>query len=141
MVFSTRQYEIKKSDGYCIKQRGMVSKWKILTPTKKTCVLIIDDIPIITPQTKEKKIIDIKIIREYLKNIQPVDEITNTISRLESLFFEQQIHAMSYYHHVNDDVFSSTFFTANIKKLQLDFGKDGPETIKIEETYVTPSKS
>lgn len=139
MTYSTRQYEIKKENGYQIKQRGMVLKWKIITPTQKTCMLIVNGIPIITPQTKKDKVIDISVIRNYLRNIEPIDEKTNTIYRQESIFFEQQLHAMSYYHHVDDEVFRNTFFTPNIQTLQLDFGKDGPNVVKVEETYVTVS--
>ncbi len=135
MTQCTRKFKIHKKNFYTIPSTGMICKWKILSKTNAKCCLIIDDVKIDVP-LKNSKIIDIAEIRKYIKELYPENEKQHMISRLEHLFYEQQLHAMAYYAHVNDEVFFSTIFTGNCKRIQLDFGKNGPEIIEVEETYI-----
>ena len=134
-TFKTRNFTIHRDKNYTIPSTGMIVEWKITTPNAGKALLVIGENIVNVPR-KDANVFNFKEIRNYIANIVPMTPQQHMMARLEYLFYEQQIMAMPYYGHVDDDVFSSTLFTGEIKSLQLNFGTRGLDKVEIQETYV-----
>lgn len=132
----TRKFTLHRDKQYTIPSTGMIQQWKIITPNAGKALLVIGENIVNIPR-KDANVFNFKEIRKYISDIIPETCEQHMIARLEYLFYEQQIMAMPYYGHVDDDLFSTTLFTGDIKKVQLDFGSRGLDTVEIEETYIT----
>jgi tRNA-binding EMAP/Myf-like protein len=133
---NTRVYKVKKSEGYIIPSKGMICSWKVLD---KKCKIVpcfcINDRIIISPR-KNKKIIDIAELRNYIRNIDvPEEPHEIELDSFENLFYNYQLYGIQFYQTLTNKQLFDSLFTRDIKQIQISFGPNGPDEVEIEETY------
>ncbi len=127
-IINTRKYKIKKDQDYVVPSKGLILSWKILN-CKFVPILYIND-KIIKYPRKDKNIISLKELRDYIRETYD----SPFLESLENVFYINQLYGIEFYKTLsNKDLFNS-IFTRDIK-IQLHFGKNGPEEVEVEEEY------
>lgn len=130
-----RKYNIKKNDGYTVPSKGLIKSWRITDKTLKFIpLLIIDDHRIRGVPREDKFFIDIKEIREYIRDPNREPDEYN-LDNFESIMYINQLYALEFYESLSSKDLFSSLFTRDYKKIQLYFGVNGPDEVEIEEEF------
>lgn len=141
----TRIIKLKKEQNYSIERTGLVKRWKILTPNIKAKLYInntelyIDNSDINFDGIN----FDIPIIRNYIRNLIPMDENENILCNIEGTLLLPQIKAMEHYAYFPLKLIDDFIFTGDImisfEPSWIDNSINSltfPDTILIEEEYI-----
>lgn len=133
---NTRRYKVKKSQDYTIPSKGMIRSWRMIDSNCKMIpILYINGRVIRTPRS-DKNLISISEIRNYIRGIEvPEEQYQIELDSFETLFYNYQLYGIEYYPTLTNQELFNSLFTRDIKKLQLSFGRNGPDEVEIEEEF------
>lgn len=131
LELKTRTITLKKSNGYIVPSKGMISSWKL--EINQDFRILIDDINLNTPRI-DKNIVSISEIRNYIRNLDLIEEPHEVeLQRFENYFCVSQLYGTKFYLSLSNDNLFNSLFTRDMK-IQL-FFDDGPDEVNVEETY------
>jgi len=131
----TRRFIVKKNEGYGVPSKGLIKSWTVVQKDLKFIpFLVIDDYLIRGVPRKDRLKIDIEEIRTFIRSPDRDPDEYN-LDNFESIAYINQLYALEFYKTLTNEQLFSSLFTRDYKKVQISFGKNGPDEVEIEEEY------
>jgi len=140
MSISTREIKCEVKDNYKFKNVSLFTSLKVVKNEKerlkKICLCInnVDIIP--TSETAEHYVFDVKILREYNRDVFGFTEEEHELIRLETTFVYNSLKAISHYRNSSTDLLSNSIFSDELEIYFKVACSTTPAFITVEEEYV-----
>lgn len=133
---NTRRFTVKKNENYSVPSKGLIRSWRMVDKNSKFIpILYINNRAVVTPRS-DIRVVSIPEIRNYIRNMECTGEERQVeLDAFEQLFYSYQLYGIEYYPSLSNKELFDSLFTRDIKRLQLSFGKNGPDEVEIEEEF------
>ena len=111
----TREIKCEVKDNYKFKNVSLFTSLKVVKnekeKLKKICLSInkVDILP--TSETEDRYVFDVKILREYNRDVFGFTEEEHELIRLETTFVYNSLKAISHYKNASTDLLSNSIFS------------------------------
>ena len=136
----TREIKCEVKDNYKFKNVSLFTSLKVVKNEKerlkKICLCInnVDILP--TSETAYHYVFDVKILREYNRDVFGFTEEEHELIRLETTFVYNSLKAISHYKNASTDLLSNSIFSDELEIYFKVACSTIPAFITVEEEYV-----